>query len=119
MSLPAPTLESRGKRNTRPSRYGDPLTRVDAATLQNGLSGAIYTASIDVDGEVGGLVSFDRRELKITPAQVQAINVRVIRRRLVGTEACALGRAWTVLGENYGNGWAGLTRQTLPRTPPR
>jgi beta-galactosidase/beta-glucuronidase len=60
------------------SRYVDLLTQVDAAARQKGLSGAIYTASTDVDDEIDGLVSFDRRALKVIPAQVQAINARVI-----------------------------------------
>jgi beta-galactosidase/beta-glucuronidase len=60
------------------SRYVDLLTQLDNAVLQTGLSAAIYTASSDVDGEVNGLVSFDRRELKVTPSWVQAINAQVI-----------------------------------------
>jgi hypothetical protein len=59
-------------------RYVDLLTQVDQAVLQTRLSGAIYTAASDVEGEVDGLISFDRRELKVTPASVQAINARVI-----------------------------------------
>ena len=60
------------------SRYVDLLTQVDRGLSQTGLSGAIYTAASDVDDEVDGLFSFDRRELKVTPASVQAINARVI-----------------------------------------
>ena len=60
------------------SRYVDLLTQVDLGALQTGLSGAIYTAATDVDDEVDGLISFDRRVLKVTPASVRAINARVI-----------------------------------------
>jgi hypothetical protein len=60
------------------SRYVDLLTQVDFGALHTGLSGAIYTATTDVDDEVDGLISFDRRELKVTPASVQAINAQVI-----------------------------------------
>ncbi|MFL5865381.1 MAG: glycoside hydrolase family 2, partial [Solirubrobacteraceae bacterium] len=60
------------------SRYIDLLTEVDTGALQTALSGAIYTAATDVDDEVDGLISFDRRELKVTPASVRAINARVI-----------------------------------------
>jgi hypothetical protein len=56
----------------------DLLTEVDRRVLQTGLSGAIYTQASDVDDEVDGLITFDRRELKVTPASVQAINARVI-----------------------------------------
>jgi hypothetical protein len=60
------------------SRYVGLLTQVERGALQTGLSGAIYTAASDVDHEVDGLISFDRRELKVTPAPVRAINARVI-----------------------------------------
>jgi hypothetical protein len=60
------------------SRYVDLLTQVDLGALHTGLSGAIYTEATDVDDEVDGLISFDRRKLKVTPASVRAINTRVI-----------------------------------------
>jgi beta-galactosidase/beta-glucuronidase len=60
------------------NRYVELLTQVDQAALQSGLSGAIYTEASDVEHEVNGLISFDRRELKVIPASVQAINARVI-----------------------------------------
>jgi hypothetical protein len=59
-------------------RYVDLLTQVDLQALHAGLSGAIYTAATDVEDEVDGLISYDRRELKLTPATVQAINAQVI-----------------------------------------
>jgi beta-galactosidase/beta-glucuronidase len=59
-------------------RYVQLLTQVDRQERQTGLSGAIYTAATDVDDEVDGLITFDRRELKVTPALVRAINARVI-----------------------------------------
>jgi hypothetical protein len=59
-------------------RYVDLLTQVDLEALHAGLSGAIYTAATDVQDEVDGLISYDRRELKVTRATVQAINARVI-----------------------------------------
>ena len=59
-------------------RYVELLTQVGRQALQTGLSGAIYTAATDVDDEVDGLITFDRRELKVTPALVRAINTRVI-----------------------------------------
>jgi hypothetical protein len=59
-------------------RYVELLTQVDREASQTGLSAAIYTAATDVDDEVDGLITFDRRELKVTPALVRAINARVI-----------------------------------------
>jgi beta-galactosidase/beta-glucuronidase len=63
---------------TLTNRYVDLLTQVDVGAAQTGLSGAIYTAALDVDDEVDGLITFDRRELKVTPASVQTINARAI-----------------------------------------
>ncbi len=59
-------------------RYVDLLTQVDLQAIHAGLSGAIYTAATDVEDEVDGLISYDRRELKLTPVTVQAINAQVI-----------------------------------------
>ncbi len=59
-------------------RYVDLLTQVDLQALYAGVSGAIYTAATDVEDEVDGLISYDRRELKVIPATVQAINAQVI-----------------------------------------
>jgi len=59
-------------------RYVDLLGEVDLLALQTRLSGAIYTQVSDVDDEVDGLVTFDRRELKVSPALVRSINARVI-----------------------------------------
>jgi glycosyl hydrolase family 2 len=60
------------------NRYVALLTQIDSGLQQTGLSGAIYTAASDVEHEIDGLFSFDRRVLKIAPAPVQAINARVI-----------------------------------------
>jgi hypothetical protein len=42
------------------------------------LSGAVYTQLTDVEGEVNGLWTYDRREPKMDMAQVAAINAKVI-----------------------------------------
>ena len=60
------------------NRYVDLLTQVDRTVLPAGLSGAIYTAASDVEDEIDGLFSFDRRRLKVAPAPVRTINARVI-----------------------------------------
>jgi beta-galactosidase/beta-glucuronidase len=77
---PGPTFgyEREPDSQTLTSRYVDLLTQVDLDALHAGLSGAIYTAATDVEDEVDGLISYDRRELKVTPAAVQAINAQVI-----------------------------------------
>jgi hypothetical protein len=60
------------------NRYVDLLTQIDLGLAQTGLSGAIYTASSDVEDEVDGLITYDRRDLKVMPGAVQTINARVI-----------------------------------------
>ena len=45
--------------------------------VADGLSGAIYTQVSDVEREINGLVTFDRRELKVPGAQVREINSEV------------------------------------------
>jgi hypothetical protein len=77
---PGPTFgyEREPDSQTLARRYVDLLTQVDREALHAGLSGAIYTAATDVEDEVDGLISYDRRELKVTPSTVQAINAQVI-----------------------------------------
>lgn len=48
------------------------------APAQQDLSGSIYTQITDVEGEVNGFWTYDRRVLKMDAAQVRAINRKVI-----------------------------------------
>ena len=77
---PGPTFgyEPEASSQTLTRRYVGLLTEVGHRVLETGLSGAIYTAATDVDDEVDGLISFDRRELKVRPESVRSINARVI-----------------------------------------
>ena len=54
-----------------------------AKTLQSfvrqGFSAAVYTQTTDVEGEVNGLMTYDRKEIKINEAEVRAANQEVIR----------------------------------------
>jgi hypothetical protein len=43
-----------------------------------GLSGAIYTQTTDVEGEINGLMTYDRRVVKIPPERLAELNSRVI-----------------------------------------
>ncbi|MBR6727583.1 MAG: glycoside hydrolase family 2, partial [Clostridia bacterium] len=38
-----------------------------------GLSGAIYTQLSDVEDEINGLVTYDRKHVKVDPAEMQAL----------------------------------------------
>ncbi len=76
---PGETFSTSERRTPRSRRAATAsFTQVDRQARQTGLSGAIYTAATDVDDEVDGLITFDRRELKVTPALVRAINARAI-----------------------------------------
>ena len=47
--------------------------------VKKGFSAAVYTQTTDVEGEVNGLMTYDRKVIKINEAQVRAINQEVIR----------------------------------------
>lgn len=48
--------------------------KVIRAAKQNGLSAAVYTQLSDVEQEENGLLTYDRRKLKIVPETIQKIN---------------------------------------------
>lgn len=47
--------------------------------VKKGFSAAVYTQTTDVEGEVNGLMTYDRKVIKINEVQVRAINQEVIR----------------------------------------
>ena len=47
--------------------------------VKKGFSAAVYTQTTDVEGDVNGLMTYDRKVIKINEAQVRAINQEVIR----------------------------------------
>ena len=46
--------------------------------VERGYSAAVYTQMSDVEGEVNGLLTYDRRELKVDPVAVGKVNREVI-----------------------------------------
>jgi beta-galactosidase/beta-glucuronidase len=52
-----------------------------AASLRNlidrGFSAAVYTQTTDVEGEVNGLMTYDRKAVKVEPDRVRRINVEI------------------------------------------
>jgi hypothetical protein len=46
--------------------------------IQCGLSGSIYTQPYDVDGEINGLMTYDRRVLKVDAGRIRAANAAVL-----------------------------------------
>lgn len=47
--------------------------------VKRGFSGAVYTQTTDVEGEVNGLMTYDRKVIKIDEAAVRKVNLEVIR----------------------------------------
>ena len=47
--------------------------------VQQGMSGAIYTQTTDVEGEVNGFVTYDRKVVKMDVKRIHDINQRVIK----------------------------------------
>lgn len=47
--------------------------------VKRGFAGAVYTQTTDVEGEVNGLITYDRKQIKINEAEVRAANQAVIK----------------------------------------
>ena len=45
--------------------------------IQDGLCGVIYTQVSDVEGEINGLYSFDRKILKVEKERIKQINNKI------------------------------------------
>lgn len=54
-------------------KYTDKLKTL----IKRGFSGAVYTQTTDVEGEVNGLITYDRKEIKIDEARVRKANQEV------------------------------------------
>ena len=46
--------------------------------IPRGYSAAVYTQTTDVEGEVNGLMTYDRKEMKMDVEQVRKVNQEVI-----------------------------------------
>ena len=44
---------------------------------KSGFSGAVYTQTTDVEGEVNGLMTYDRKVIKLEEDRLRAINQKV------------------------------------------
>jgi hypothetical protein len=51
-------------------RYAEVSAALERAVVERGLSGAIYTQTTDVENEVNGLLTYDRRVVKVDPSVV-------------------------------------------------
>ena len=57
------------------------------AIIQKGLSAAVYTQTTDVEVETNGLLTYDRKELKMPPAKLKELH-----RQLYNPALVAAGR---------------------------
>jgi beta-galactosidase/beta-glucuronidase len=46
---------------------------------KNGLSAAVYTQTTDVEGEINGLITYDRKEIKIPPQTLKELHSKLYR----------------------------------------
>lgn len=53
-------------------RYAESLRRL-GELRQRGITGAVYTQTTDVEGEINGLVTYDRRQVKIPAAKLREL----------------------------------------------
>ncbi|MEU8665099.1 LamG domain-containing protein [Actinoplanes philippinensis] len=60
------------------AKYVDNTERYYLEAAANELSGSVYTQITDLETELNGLWTYDRREIKVDPAAVRAVNARVI-----------------------------------------
>ena len=56
------------------SAYAEELAR----TIPSGVSAAVYTQTTDVEGEVNGLMTYDRKVVKMDEEKLRAVNQQVI-----------------------------------------
>ena len=54
-------------------KYGKHLLEL----IQKGFSAAVYTQTTDVEGEISGLMTYDRKVIKMNEAKVREINQQI------------------------------------------
>ncbi|MEU9735147.1 LamG-like jellyroll fold domain-containing protein [Streptomyces sp. NPDC048002] len=59
-------------------KYVENTERYYLAQAGAELSGSVYTQITDLENELNGLYTYDRREIKVDPARVREINLKVI-----------------------------------------
>ncbi|MBL7258622.1 LamG-like jellyroll fold domain-containing protein [Paractinoplanes lichenicola] len=85
------------------AKYVDNTERfyLDAARAE--LSGSVYTQITDLETELNGLWTYDRREIKVNPGPVRAVNLKIIEAGANPvTEASYPGRGDWTLDEGSG-----------------
>ncbi|RZQ63918.1 AbfB domain-containing protein [Amycolatopsis suaedae] len=64
--------------NSLATRYETITAEVARFVQTRGLSGSVYTEPYDLENEVNGFYTYDRRVLKMSEARVRAVNQRVL-----------------------------------------
>ncbi|NDV77527.1 glycoside hydrolase family 2 protein [Dysgonomonas sp. 511] len=54
-------------------KYGDDLLKL----IPRGISGAVYTQTTDVEGEINGLITYDRKVIKVEENRMREINQKI------------------------------------------
>ncbi len=54
-------------------KYGEELLNL----IKIAYSAAVYTQTTDVEGEVNGLMTYDRKEIKVDEARLRKINLEI------------------------------------------
>ncbi len=89
----------------------DTLMRKLRPMIGRGLAAAIYTQTTDVEGEVNGLMTYDRAVIKFEPKHVAAIHARfyepqpIIETRVVVPTSQQKGRVWRYTTDEPLEGW--------------
>ena len=60
--------------NDKYEEYADMLYNL----VPRGTTGAVYTQTTDVEGEINGLLTYDRKEVKVDEARINKINSRLV-----------------------------------------
>jgi beta-galactosidase len=61
------------------ARYEESLRRL-GVLIERGICGAVYTQTTDVEVEINGLVTYDRRQVKIPAATLRELHAKLLRR---------------------------------------
>ncbi|MGD8453496.1 MAG: glycoside hydrolase family 2 TIM barrel-domain containing protein [Phycisphaerae bacterium] len=89
--------------------YVDVVEKLRPLIADPGLSAAIYTQTTDVEIEVNGVMTYDRAEIKIDPAQAAAVAARLFLPppRIVTIEPTSeeKGRTWRCTTSTPAEGW--------------
>jgi hypothetical protein len=91
--------------------YTDYASQVKSLAESEGLSAAVYTQLTDVEMEVNGLITYDRRVIKPDVSQIRGANqfsITPVSYRGVMNSSQLSGQAWNYTTASPGTGWNDL-----------